>query len=129
MWVLATSEGYVVQFEPYQGAKKSGGTRSSAASWGLGEHVVLDLLEELPRGASYHVFIDNFFTSFRLHYHLHNNNIQATGVIRSNRLGRCSIQPQKSLEKKARGFFDQRTDDAGVLTVVGWNDNSGCSAN
>jgi len=29
MWVLATSDGYVVQFEPYQGAKKSGGTRVS----------------------------------------------------------------------------------------------------
>jgi len=32
MWVLATSDGYVVQFDPYTGAKKSGGTRSSATS-------------------------------------------------------------------------------------------------
>jgi len=123
MWVLATSEGYVVQFDPYTGAKKSGGTRSSATSWGLGEHVVLDLLEELPRGVSYHVFMDNFFTSFRLLNHLHEHNIQATGVIRSNKLGRCSIEPPKSLEKKDRGFFNQRTDSQGVMTVVGWNDN------
>jgi len=123
MWVLATSDGYVVQFDPYTGAKRSGGTRSSSTSWGLGEHVVLDLLEELPRGISYHVFIDNFFTSFRLMNHLHDHNIQATGVIRCNKLGRCSIEPPKSLEKKERGFFDQRTDSQGVLTVVGWNDN------
>ena len=49
MWVLATSDGYVVQFEPYQGAKKGGQCRSSAVSWGLGERVVLDLLKELPK--------------------------------------------------------------------------------
>ena len=123
MWVLATSEGYVVQFEPYQGAKKSDSIRSSVTSWGLGERVVLDLLEELPRGTAYHIFVDNFFTSFRLLHHLHQNNVQATGVIRSNKLGRCSIEPAKALEKKARGFFDQRTDSNGVITVVGWNDN------
>ena len=29
MWVLAKSNGYVVQFEPYQGAKFSGAQRSS----------------------------------------------------------------------------------------------------
>jgi len=123
MWVLASSDGYVIQFEPYQGAKKSGSTRSSTSSWGLGEQVVLDLLAELPRGISYHVFTDNFFTSFRLLGYLDNNNIQATGVIRSNKLGKCSVESPKVLEKKTRGYYDQRTDVNGVLTVVGWNDN------
>lgn len=123
MWVLASSDGYVVQFEPYKGAKKSGGTRSSAISWGLGEQVVLDLLEELPHETSYHIFIDNFFTSFRLLDHLHANGTRATGVIRSNKLSQCPIESAKSLEKKSRGFFDQRTDNKNSLTVVGWNDN------
>lgn len=123
MWVLATSDGYVVQFEPYLGAKKTGGTRSSSVSWGLGEQVVLDLLEELPRETSYHIFMDNFFTSFRLLDHLFNNGIRATGVIRSNKLSKCPIESSKSLEKKPRGFFDQRTDNSNSLTIVGWNDN------
>jgi Transposase IS4 len=123
MWVLASSDGYVLQFEPYQGAKKHGGTRSSSTSWGLGELVVLDLLEELPRESSYHIFIDNFFTSFRLLDHLRCNGIRATGVIRSNKLRQCPIESTKSLEKKARGFFDQRTDNRNSLTIVGWNDN------
>jgi len=123
VWVLCSSDGYVIQFDPYQGAKKNGGTRSSATSWGLGESVVLDLLEELPRGVAYHVFVDNFFTSFRLLDHLAKNNIKATGVIRSNKLGKCDIMAPKVLEKKIRGFDDQRTDSEGVITVVGWNDN------
>lgn len=61
MWVLASSAGYVVQFKPYQGAKRNGTTTSSAASWGLGESVVLDLPGELPDETSCHIFIDNFF--------------------------------------------------------------------
>ena len=63
MWVLAESSGYVVQFEPYQGAKGKTSCRKSATNWGLGERVVLDLLNSLPRKLSYHVFCDNFFTS------------------------------------------------------------------
>jgi len=86
-WVLASSDGYIVQFEPYQGAKKSGATRSSAVSWGLGESVVLDLLGQLPVETSYHIFMDNYFTSLRLLYHLLEHNIQATGVIRKYKLG------------------------------------------
>lgn len=66
MWVLATSDGYVIQLDLYVGAKKVGPTRSSAKTWGLGEAVVLDLLEELPQDVSYHLFIDNYFTSLQL---------------------------------------------------------------
>ena len=69
------------------------------------------------------MFVDNFFTSLRLLYFLHDNNIKATGVIRSNKLSKCPIEAPKSLEKKERGFFDQRSDSSGKLTVVGWNDN------
>ena len=64
----------------------------------------------------------NFFTSFSLLGYVDNNNIQATGVIRSNKLGKCFVESQKTLDKKTRGY-DQRTDVNGVLTVVGWNDN------
>ena len=123
MWVLASSDGYVVQFEPYQGAKKQGAIRSSATSWGLGESVVLDLLGELSVQTSYHIFTDNFFTSFRLLSHLLEHNIQATGVIKSNKLGKCPVEAPKSLEKKERGYFDQKTDKRSSVTVVGWNDN------
>jgi hypothetical protein len=123
MRVLASSDGHVVQFDPYQSAKKNGSTRSLASTWGLGELVVLDLLEKLPQSTSYHVYMDNFFTSFRLLSHLAKSNIQVTGVIRSNKLGRCPIEPSRKLDKKNRGFFDQQTESTNTVTVVGWNDN------
>ncbi len=37
VWVLAEVLGYVVQFDPYQGAKHGAQTRASDSSWGLGE--------------------------------------------------------------------------------------------
>ena len=123
MWVLAESSGYVVRFEPYQGAKGKTSCCKSATNWGLGKRVVLDLLNSLPRKLSYHVFCDNFFTSLRLVQHLQNENIKITGTIRSNRLDKCPILPPKLLEKESRGFYDQFTDKNDVLTVVGWNEN------
>ena len=85
MWVLAESNGYVVQFDPYQGAKGKNSSRKFAKNWVLGEKVVLDLLKSLPQKLSYHVFCDNFFTSFRLAQHLFKENIRMMGTIRSNR--------------------------------------------
>ena len=87
MWVLAESNGYVINFDPYQGAKNGKKHHSSETSWGLGETVVLSLLDVMSENIGYHVFIDHIFTSFRLIQHLASNNIRASGPIRPNRLG------------------------------------------
>ena len=93
MWVLAEDSGYVVQFDPYQGAKSAGPTRASPTTWGLGEKVVLELLEVLPQGFSYHVFMDNFFCNARMLKLLGEQNIKASGTLRQNRLSKdCSIK-------------------------------------
>ena len=94
----------MVQFEPYQGAKGKTSCRKSATNWGLGERVVLDLLNSLPRKLSYHVFCDNFFTSLQLVQHLQNENIKITGTIRSNRLDKCPILPP-NFWKRSREVF------------------------
>ena len=57
-WILAEANGYVIQFEPYQLAKV-GKPVVSQTRWGLGENVALDLMECLPQGVSYHVYIFN----------------------------------------------------------------------
>ena len=88
--VLAEAYGYVVQFEPYQGVKKEKQFASSTKG-GLGESVVLRLMECLPPTFSYHIFTNNYFTSFRLLTHLGINNIRATGVLSENRLRKCTI--------------------------------------
>ena len=69
-WVLAQETGYVIQFDPYQGAKIGGKRVAPEMPWGLGEHVVVTLLEVLPKDVSY----DNYFTSLRLMEHLVTNN-------------------------------------------------------
>ena len=124
MWVMAEDSGYVVQFDPYQGAKSSGPQRSSATTWGLGEKVVLELLDVLPKGPSYHVFIDNFFCSVRLLKFLGSNNIKASGTLRQNRLSiSCSLRSKAILKKEKRGAIRQETADDDSTTVIAWKDN------
>ena len=69
IWVLAQAYGQVVQFEPDQGVKK-GKQVASTTKWGLVENVFLWLMERLPPYVSYHIFMNNYFTFFRLLTHL-----------------------------------------------------------
>ena len=57
-WVIAEANGYVIQFEPYQVAKV-GKPVVSQTRWGLRKKVALDLIECLPQGVSYPVYILN----------------------------------------------------------------------
>ena len=47
--------------------------------------------------------MDNFFTSLRLLKFLVSNNIRASGTVRENRLGNCTITKKKHLDKLKRG--------------------------
>ena len=124
MWVLAESNGYVINFDPYQGAKNGKKHHSSEISWGLGETVVLSLLDVMLENIGYHVFIDNVSTSFRLIQHLASNNIRASGKIRPNRLGKCTATATKAaIDKFKQGEMDFRTAKSEDLIVVGWKDN------
>lgn len=62
VWVAATTLGYVIQFNPYQGA----GTTSK--EFGQGGSVVLGLAKSLPKleNQNYHLVFDNLFTSPQL---------------------------------------------------------------
>ena len=64
---------------------------SSSTKWRLGENVVLRLMESLTLSVRFDIFIDNYFTSFRLLTHLGVNNIQATLVLHKNKLRKCPI--------------------------------------
>ena len=58
IWVLAEAYRYEVQFEQCQGVQK-GKQVASSIKWGLGENVVLRLMECLPPAVSYHIFMSN----------------------------------------------------------------------
>ena len=57
---------------------------------GLGENVVLRLVDCLTPTVSFDEFMDNYFTSFCLLIHLGVTNIRATGVLNKNRLRKCT---------------------------------------
>ena len=121
-WVLAETYGYVIQFETYQGAKV-GKLITSQTRWSLGEKVVLDLIESLLKGVSFHVYMDNYFTSLHLLVHLGEHNIHATRDLPQKDLAKCDIR--KQFEKKARSYTGQKTSTnkySKKVTVDGWND-------
>ena len=65
----------------------------------FGENVVLRLTEYLTPTACFDIFMDNYFTSFRLLTLLGVNNIRATSVRNKNRLRKCTIIWEKELQK------------------------------
>ena len=58
---------------------------------------------------SFEIFMDNYFTSFRLLTHLGVKNIWAARVFNKNRLRKYTITGDKQLQNKERGHFEQRT--------------------
>jgi DNA excision repair protein ERCC-6 len=88
MWVLTTPLGYVLQLDPYQGAR---GRQVAYPGLGMGGSVVVDLISELQAdaGDSFHLTFDNLFTSLLLVDCLTKKKIGCTGTIRANRIGDC----------------------------------------
>ena len=90
--------------------QKKGKQVASTTKWGLGEHIVLRLVECLSPTASFDIFMDNYFTSFHLVTHLGVNNIQPD-VLNKNSLNKWTIIGDKELQKKKKelGHFEQRS--------------------
>ncbi|XP_070174083.1 piggyBac transposable element-derived protein 3-like [Littorina saxatilis] len=96
-WVLATPLGYVVQLEPYQGAK--GQQVAECPGLGMGGSVVVDLISKIQGNDAYHLTFDNLFTSMKLVDHLTSKGIGCTGTIRSNRMEDCPLKNVKDMQK------------------------------
>lgn len=122
MWALTTALGYVLQFEPYQGARGRQATDND--NLGMGGAVVMDLLAELNRDNGYHLTFDNLFSSLKLVDKLTSLGIACTGTIRANRVEDCPLRPSKEMEKTPRGTFDRAFDASSGLVIVRWNDNN-----
>ena len=57
-------------------------------------------MECLNPTTNFNIFMDNYFTSFRLLTHLGVNNIRATGVLNKKRLCKWTITEYKQLQKR-----------------------------
>ena len=86
IWCLNSPSGYLIQFEPYQGA----GSVTIQHALAMGGSVVMDLLKELP-AKPYHVFFDNLFSSLRLFGGLKAIGMSGTGTLRQNRVQKCPV--------------------------------------
>ena len=74
MWYrCAPKTSYLYEFDIYTGRKET-------AEFGLGESVVLQLIEKL-NGSFCRIFFDNFFTSSSLLRKLTNNSLYGIGVV------------------------------------------------
>ena len=115
VWVRADSiNGYVCQYEVYTGKQ------GNNAEVGLGGNVVTRLTRDLV-GRSYHIFVDNFFSSVDLFCQLLKDNIYATGTLRSNRKKFPSdLVPYVKRGLPVRGNMLYRQD--GNVAVFLWQD-------
>jgi len=99
MWSLASSDGYLLQGEQYQGAS----TDCDIPGLGLGGSVVMNLVIELSRDHKYCLYFDNLFASLPLLDRLAAEGFGATGAVRMNRTKKCTTEkPQRSIEGSQR---------------------------
>ena len=129
IWVLTKAYDYVFQFEPYQGVTKDK-QFASPTKCRLGENLVLWLMKCSPPTLSYHIFKDNYFTSFCLLTHFVVDKIRGTGVFNKKSLCKCtSIEDKKKEKYKKRKVWPfwtaviKQKKNSANLTVVGWNDH------
>ena len=76
-----------------------------STTWRLRKNFVLLLMECSTPIVSFEIFMDNYFTSFRLLTYLGVNNIRATRVLNKNRLRKCTITGDKQLQERKRFLF------------------------
>ena len=119
LWVAATPLGYAIQLYPYAGKDDN-----YNKDIGLGGSVVMTLMSKLPTvpNLSYHVVMDNFFTSPSLLRLLKENGMAATGTVRANRTENAPLQAV-DMKKEARRSSDVVNDNKSNVTLVRWKDN------
>lgn len=120
MWSLATSTGYLIQGEPYQGAS----TTYSIPELGMGGSVVMDLISELPQTQKYYLYFDNLFTSLPLLDRLTAEGFGATGTMRVNRTRKAPLKDPKVLLKQERGAHYAIKEKTSEVILVQWHDSN-----
>ena len=113
VWLRADSNThYVSAFQVYTGRPAQG-----EPEIGLGARVVFDLSRDLV-GGNYHLFFDNFFSSFTLLKRLKEEGIYATATTRKNR----KAFPKEVKDAKLRNRGDSFSMQREGITACAWKD-------
>lgn len=126
VWCLSTANGYLINFDLYQGKTLDGNMKLEKIV-GKCSATVLHLLDHLPdekRNFPYFLFFDNLFSGYELLMHLRERNYLSTGTIRDNRLRKCPIQSVATMKKEPRGSLSCATDLQNDIHVCRWVDNA-----
>lgn len=127
IWSLNRKDGYLVNFELYQG-KSIKGNPDYDKLFGKCASPLVTLLDEIPTekmNLRYELFMDNLFSNPALFSYLRFRGYNAIGTIRENRLPKGSpLTSKNTFMKKDRGYFETVLEKNSGLLYVRWMDNS-----
>nr|XP_023020154.1 piggyBac transposable element-derived protein 3-like isoform X1 [Leptinotarsa decemlineata] len=125
VWSMNTKEGYLINFEVYQG-KRFVGNEKDERAFGKAAAPFVAMLRDLPhKNLPYKFYLDNIFSSIQLFNFSRINGYSGTGTIRDNRIPKqCPLKSKAKLKKAPRGTFDHCiAKDVGII-LARWVDNS-----
>lgn len=114
-FVICTSEGLMIDFEMYLGAR----TAFAERELGVGASVILHLAKAVPSGSC--LYFGRFFSSVPLIERLQQLNLHGTGTIMLNRISERRSLNLKADNRMQRGESQQFCCDD--VVIVKWKDN------
>ncbi|KAF2889249.1 hypothetical protein ILUMI_16924 [Ignelater luminosus] len=125
MWSLNTKEGYLANFEIYQGKRFSGNVNYER-QFGKAAAPFVSMLDSLPQAKLLYKFcMDNLFLRIYLFHFLREKGYSVTGTFRDNRLPKnCPLKSNHELKSAPRGTQDAYIAKDYVIMFVRWVDNN-----
>ncbi len=126
IWCLNAANGYLAQFEVYQGKRTDNLKDEYSQKYGKCTAPLVNMLDHLPeKDLPYQLFTDNLFTSFNLLTDMRKRGYGVTGTMRVNRIPKdIPLPDKKAMEKKGRGAFVSKISKEDGVIVVRWTDNA-----
>ena len=123
-WCLNQTNGYLVNFELYQGSRANTENEDSLKV-GKAATPLLRMIQDFPADMlhlPFRFYFDNLFTGMNLLNYLKSLQFGATGTIRQNRIPKsCPVLDNKAMKKKPSGSHDYAS--TGQVVIVKWKDN------
>ncbi len=123
VWCLNTPQGYLINFEVYQGRNLVDSNDKYDKCFGKSTAPLLKFIDQLPK-LPFSFFFDNLFCSVQLLLELERRNLGGTETMRPNRISKTvSLPDRKSFQKADRGDADWCSATNNNIGITIWKDN------